>query len=191
MSTPAIAQLVEHLTVEVAAIRWSLVRFRVAGVRCLTKKKKTKPHKYNNHIEKNVKTMQAETNVWRPGPGMGCWVSPAGLLRKCRFLFRARGVVVPRPLCMRQVPGAISGVPIGFLHRPPAARCTVVARACTGPGQLGRVVESGPDSLAEWSTARAQGASPQWTWSRIPQLTLGGTGRPSRHGAGCNAGGAQ
>ena len=28
---PAIAQLVEHLTVEKAAIRWSLVRFRVAG----------------------------------------------------------------------------------------------------------------------------------------------------------------
>ena len=29
---PAIAQLVEHLTVELAAIRWSLVRFRVAGL---------------------------------------------------------------------------------------------------------------------------------------------------------------
>ena len=28
---PAIAQLVEHLTVEIAGIRWSLVRFRVAG----------------------------------------------------------------------------------------------------------------------------------------------------------------
>ena len=28
---PAIAQLVEHLTVELAEIRWSLVRFRVAG----------------------------------------------------------------------------------------------------------------------------------------------------------------
>ena len=28
---PAIAQLVEHLTVDPAAIRWSLVRFRVAG----------------------------------------------------------------------------------------------------------------------------------------------------------------
>ena len=28
---PAIAQLAEHLTVECAAIRWSLVRFRVAG----------------------------------------------------------------------------------------------------------------------------------------------------------------
>ena len=27
----AIAQLVEHLTVELAEIRWSLVRFRVAG----------------------------------------------------------------------------------------------------------------------------------------------------------------
>ena len=30
-TTPAIAQLAEHLTVEHAAIRWSLVRFRVAG----------------------------------------------------------------------------------------------------------------------------------------------------------------
>ena len=29
--TPAIAQLVEHLTVDSAEIRWSLVRFRVAG----------------------------------------------------------------------------------------------------------------------------------------------------------------
>ena len=29
--TPAIAQLVEHLTVDSADIRWSLVRFRVAG----------------------------------------------------------------------------------------------------------------------------------------------------------------
>ena len=28
---PAIAQLVEHLTVDYADIRWSLVRFRVAG----------------------------------------------------------------------------------------------------------------------------------------------------------------
>ena len=28
---PAIAQLVEHLTVALAEIRWSLVRFRVAG----------------------------------------------------------------------------------------------------------------------------------------------------------------
>ena len=28
---PAIAQLVEHLTVDAADIRWSLVRFRVAG----------------------------------------------------------------------------------------------------------------------------------------------------------------
>ena len=28
---PAIAQLVEHLTVELAEIKWSLVRFRVAG----------------------------------------------------------------------------------------------------------------------------------------------------------------
>ena len=28
---PAIAQLVEHLTVTAAAIRWSLIRFRVAG----------------------------------------------------------------------------------------------------------------------------------------------------------------
>ena len=28
---PAIAQLVEHLTVELAEIRWSLVQFRVAG----------------------------------------------------------------------------------------------------------------------------------------------------------------
>ena len=28
---PAIAQSVEHLTVELAEIRWSLVRFRVAG----------------------------------------------------------------------------------------------------------------------------------------------------------------
>ena len=28
---PAIAQLVEHLTVELAESRWSLVRFRVAG----------------------------------------------------------------------------------------------------------------------------------------------------------------
>ena len=28
---PAIAQLVEHLTVEIADIRWSLARFRVAG----------------------------------------------------------------------------------------------------------------------------------------------------------------
>jgi hypothetical protein len=31
LSTPAIAQLVEHLTVDSADIRWSLVRFRVAG----------------------------------------------------------------------------------------------------------------------------------------------------------------
>ena len=30
-SIPAIAQLVEHLTVDSADIRWSLVRFRVAG----------------------------------------------------------------------------------------------------------------------------------------------------------------
>ena len=30
-TNPAIAQLVEHLTVDPAAIRWSLVRFRVAG----------------------------------------------------------------------------------------------------------------------------------------------------------------
>ena len=30
-TTPAIAQLVEHLTVDAADIRWSLVRFRVAG----------------------------------------------------------------------------------------------------------------------------------------------------------------
>ena len=30
-SSPAIAQLVEHLTVDPADIRWSLVRFRVAG----------------------------------------------------------------------------------------------------------------------------------------------------------------
>ena len=29
---PAIAQLVEHLTVEIADIRWSLARFRVAGL---------------------------------------------------------------------------------------------------------------------------------------------------------------
>ena len=29
--SPAIAQLVEHLTVDSADIRWSLVRFRVAG----------------------------------------------------------------------------------------------------------------------------------------------------------------
>ena len=29
---PAIAQLVEHLTVEFAEVRWSLVRFRVAGL---------------------------------------------------------------------------------------------------------------------------------------------------------------
>ena len=29
---PAIAQLVEHLTVELAEIRWSLVRFQVAGL---------------------------------------------------------------------------------------------------------------------------------------------------------------
>ena len=28
----AIAQLVEHLTIELAEIRWSLVRFRVAGL---------------------------------------------------------------------------------------------------------------------------------------------------------------
>ena len=28
---PTIAQLVEHLTVEIAGIRWSLARFRVAG----------------------------------------------------------------------------------------------------------------------------------------------------------------
>ena len=31
MILPAIAQLVEHLTVDAADIRWSLVRFRVAG----------------------------------------------------------------------------------------------------------------------------------------------------------------
>ena len=31
---PAIAQLVEHLTVDAADIRWSLVRFRVAGFGC-------------------------------------------------------------------------------------------------------------------------------------------------------------
>ena len=31
---PAIAQLVEHLTVELAEIRWSLVRFWVAGLAC-------------------------------------------------------------------------------------------------------------------------------------------------------------
>ena len=29
---PAIAQLVEHLTVDLAEIRWSLVRFREAGL---------------------------------------------------------------------------------------------------------------------------------------------------------------
>ena len=34
-SIPTIAQLVEHLTVEFADIRWSLVRFRVAGFNCL------------------------------------------------------------------------------------------------------------------------------------------------------------
>ena len=32
---PAIAQLVEHLTVDSAGIRWSLVRFRVAGFSCI------------------------------------------------------------------------------------------------------------------------------------------------------------
>ena len=31
---PAIAQLVEHLTVDLAEIRWFLVRFRVAGFAC-------------------------------------------------------------------------------------------------------------------------------------------------------------
>ena len=31
---PAIAQLVEHLTVDSAEIRWSLARFRVAGFFC-------------------------------------------------------------------------------------------------------------------------------------------------------------
>ena len=31
---PAIAQLVEHLTVDCAEIRWSLARFRVAGLLC-------------------------------------------------------------------------------------------------------------------------------------------------------------
>ena len=31
---PAIAQLVEHLTVDYAEIRWSLARFRVAGLFC-------------------------------------------------------------------------------------------------------------------------------------------------------------
>ena len=34
ITTPAIAQLVEHLTVDAADIRWSLVRFRVAGFGC-------------------------------------------------------------------------------------------------------------------------------------------------------------
>jgi hypothetical protein len=34
-SIPTIAQLVEHLTVEFADIRWSLVRFRVVGFKCL------------------------------------------------------------------------------------------------------------------------------------------------------------
>ena len=34
-ATPAIAQLVEHLTVDSAEIRWSLVRFRVAGFSCI------------------------------------------------------------------------------------------------------------------------------------------------------------
>ena len=34
MILPAIAQLVEHLTVDAADIRWSLVRFRVAGFGC-------------------------------------------------------------------------------------------------------------------------------------------------------------
>ena len=31
---PAVAQLVEHLTVDCAEIRWSLARFRVAGLLC-------------------------------------------------------------------------------------------------------------------------------------------------------------
>ena len=35
MILPAIAQLVEHLTVDAADIRWSLVRFRVAGFCCI------------------------------------------------------------------------------------------------------------------------------------------------------------
>ena len=33
---PAIAQLAEHLTVDLADIRWSLVRFRVAGFASLS-----------------------------------------------------------------------------------------------------------------------------------------------------------
>ena len=41
--TPAIAQFVEHLAADVAAVRWSLDRFRAAGVGCEKARRRARP----------------------------------------------------------------------------------------------------------------------------------------------------
>ena len=79
--------------------------------------------------------------------GCACWV----VARVSCFFIRAHGVVVSHPLCMRKALGSIPSVSIVSLRCPTSTHCVVVARG----------LAHGQDSLAEWSKALAQGASPQ------------------------------
>jgi hypothetical protein len=67
------------------------------------------------------------------------------------FFIRAHGVVVSHPLCMRKALGSIPSVSIVSLRCPATPCCVVVARG----------LAHGQNSLAEWSKALAQCASPQ------------------------------
>ena len=84
---------------------------------------------------------------WSGRLGCACWV----VARVSCFFIRAHCVLVSHPLCMRDALGSMPIVSIVSLLCPATPHCVVVAR----------VTAHGQDSLAEWSKALAQGASPQ------------------------------
>ena len=88
--------------------------------------------------------------------GVMAWTGSRGCV--CRFVapvicsfIRTNGVVVSHPLCMRKALGSIPSVSIIPVCLSIATGCVVCAR----------MRAQCQDSLAEWSKALAQGASPQ------------------------------